>query len=119
MDEKPNFFLRTRDVVEYKAGDVILEEGGQGECMYGIQSGKVDVILNGKALYSLGAGDIFGEMALIDKGTRSARVVAQTDCVAVRVDDKRFEFMIQQTPNFALYVMRVLVERLRYISSQY
>ncbi len=119
MEEKPNYFLRTKDAKSFTAGQVILDEGGTGEVMYGIQSGEVEIILNNKPLYALSAGDIFGEMALIDKGARSARVVAKTDCAVVPIDEKHFEFMIQQTPNFALFVMRVLVERLRYLSAQY
>jgi len=54
-----------------------------------------------------------GEMALIDSSARSATAVARTDCELIPVDDKRFMFLVQQTPFFAIHVMRVLADRLR------
>jgi CRP-like cAMP-binding protein len=60
-----------------------------------------------------GPGAFVGEMALIDRQRRSASAVARTDCKLVRIDEQRFQFMTQQTPFFALEVMRTLVRRLR------
>ena len=54
-----------------------------------------------------------GEMALIDHGPRSATVTASTDCTLAEIDEKRFLFLVQQTPMFALSVMRLLSQRLR------
>ena len=56
---------------------------------------------------------IFGEMALIDDEPRSATVIARTDCRLLEVDRRRFEFMVSETPYFALAVMRVMADRLR------
>jgi CRP-like cAMP-binding protein len=55
----------------------------------------------------------FGEMALIDGGTRSATAIAKTDCKLVPITEKQFLFMVQETPFFALRVMRTLTARLR------
>jgi CRP-like cAMP-binding protein len=52
-------------------------------------------------------------MALIDRAPRSATVEAITDCQFVCVDQKRFKFLVTETPNFALGVMKVLADRLR------
>jgi CRP-like cAMP-binding protein len=52
-------------------------------------------------------------MALIDHGPRSATVTASTDCTLAEIDEKRFLFLVQQTPIFALNVMRTLSHRLR------
>lgn len=52
-------------------------------------------------------------MALIDRNTRSATAVAKTACKLVPIDEKRFKFLVQQTPNFALQLMRIIAERLR------
>ncbi|HEU5100134.1 MAG TPA: Crp/Fnr family transcriptional regulator [Roseiflexaceae bacterium] len=60
-----------------------------------------------------GPGGIVGEMALIDDRPRSATAVAATDCRLVPIDERRFTFLVQQTPMFALAVMRVMAERLR------
>jgi len=52
-------------------------------------------------------------MAMIDDGPRSATVNAKTDCKLLPIDRQRFNFLVQQTPNFAIYVMRVIAVRLR------
>jgi CRP-like cAMP-binding protein len=61
----------------------------------------------------VGRGGIFGEMALIEKENRVATATARTDAKIVSVDETRFLFLVQQTPNFSLHVMRVLSDRLR------
>ena len=58
-------------------------------------------------------GGIMGELALIDSKPRSASAVAKTDCRLVPLDDKQFIFLVQQTPFFAIRVMRIMAERLR------
>ena len=52
-------------------------------------------------------------MALIDHAPRVATVVARTPCKLVAITEKRFLFMVQQTPYFSLQIMRVMAERLR------
>lgn len=59
------------------------------------------------------AGGVFGEMALIDQSPRSASAVAMTPSKVVAVGQKRFTYLVQQTPYFALEIMHVLAERLR------
>lgn len=96
-----------------KAGEIIFSAGDTADEFYVIRSGKVAVRLRNRILSILGEGEIFGEMALIDSGPRSATVTAETDCVIVPVSEKQFLFMISEAPYFALSVMRTLVERLR------
>ena len=81
--------------------------------MYVILDGEVEVSVGTKVLAVVGAGDVIGEMALIDSKARSATAVAKTFCRVVPVDEHRFLFMVQQTPFFSLHVMRVLANRLR------
>jgi len=97
----------------FKAGEKIFMEGQPGEYMYGVISGQVEITKNGKVVDTVGPGGIFGEMALIDKAPRSASAVAKTDCTAAQITEKRFFFLVQQTPNFALHLMRVLTDRVR------
>jgi CRP/FNR family cyclic AMP-dependent transcriptional regulator len=54
-----------------------------------------------------------GEMALIDSKARSATAVAISDCRLAPVNEKRFLFMVQETPFFALHVMRSLTDKIR------
>lgn len=98
---------------DYKAGDVIFREGDPAEEMYVIKAGSVEVRAGNRLLATLGERTIFGEMALIDHGSRSATAVAVSDTTIVPVGEKQFLLMVSRTPYFALNVMRVLVERLR------
>ena len=100
-------------VREYKAGEVIFQEGEQGAEFFVIQSGRVDIQLGNRLLGTLGDHDIFGEMALIDPAPRSATAIAKTDVKLVPVAEKQFLFLVSRTPHFALNVMRVLAQRLR------
>src|SRR5580704_17439816 len=98
-------------VKEYKAGDIIFNEGDAGAEFFVIQSGKVHIRLGNRTLGTLGDRDIFGEMALIDTAPRSASAVAATDVKIVPVGEKQFLFLVGQTPHFALNIMRVLARR--------
>jgi CRP/FNR family cyclic AMP-dependent transcriptional regulator len=100
-------------VREYKAGDIIFREGDPAEDLFIVKSGTVEIRLGNRLLDTLPERSIFGEMALIDPGARSATAVAATDAVIVPVSEKQFLFLVSRTPYFALNVMRVLVRRLR------
>lgn len=97
----------------FRAGEVIFAEGNAGDSMYVLLEGEVSLSVRGNEFWQLSAGELFGEMALIDAQPRSASATARTDCRVVPIDERRFQFLIQQTPYFALHVMRVLVGRLR------
>jgi CRP-like cAMP-binding protein len=64
-------------------------------------------------LETVGPGGIIGEMALINTSARSASAIARTDSKLVPITAKRFQFLVQQTPFFALQVMEVMADRLR------
>ena len=92
---------------------MIFKAGDKGTEFFVIKTGKVRVQLGNRTLQTLGEGEIFGEMALIDTEPRSATLIADTDCVCVPVGEKQFLFMTSEAPYFALSLMRVLVQRLR------
>jgi CRP-like cAMP-binding protein len=110
---KIELFQHAKDFVTFKAGAKIFEAGQPGEYMYAVVEGEVDIVAGGRVLETTAAGGIVGEMALIDRSARSASAIARSDCKLVPVDAKRFEYMVQQTPFFALQVMRIMTERLR------
>ena len=103
----------TQETREFAAGDTIFTAGERGTEFFVLKSGVVSVRLGNRVLQTLGEGEIFGEMALIDDEPRSATVVADTDVVVVPVDETQFLFMTSEAPYFALSLMRVLVQRLR------
>ncbi len=97
----------------FKAGETIFREGDPAEELFVVKSGSVEIRLGNRLLDTLGERSIFGEMALIDHGPRSATAVAATDTSLVPVSEKQFLLLVSRTPYFALNVMRVLVNRLR------
>jgi len=97
----------------FNAGEVIFREGDPAEEMFVVKSGTVEIRIGNRLLDTLSERAIFGEMALIDHGSRSATAVAVTNAAVVPVAEKQFLLMVSRTPYFALNVMRVLVQRLR------
>ena len=113
---KPSFlglFKNEENLVPLKAGEALFKKGDPASCMYVLLSGKLRVGDGNKIFEQLAAGGLVGEMALIDHAPRAATVTALTDCTLAPIDEKRFLFLTQQTPSFALNVMRVLSQRLR------
>jgi CRP/FNR family transcriptional regulator, cyclic AMP receptor protein len=93
------------------AGQTLFNEGEKGNLMYVLLSGTAMILVSNKLVETAEAGAIVGEMAMIDDATRTATVIAKTDCKFLPIEPKRFNFLIQQTPNFALHVMRVIADR--------
>ncbi|HRE47441.1 MAG TPA: cyclic nucleotide-binding domain-containing protein [Aggregatilineales bacterium] len=112
-------FLIFQNTNEYElipAGTHLFDAGDEAEYMYILIEGELNVTQNGKTIDTLNAGDIVGEMGLIDNSPRSVSAIAKTDCKVVPISLKRFMFMVEQTPFFALHVMQVMAERLRRVT---
>ena len=95
------------------AGDALFVEGAEGNQMYVLETGVAEVIVQNLRVETLEHGSIVGEMGLVSPGPHTASVIAKTDCEFVAVNEKRFQFLVQQTPFFAVQVMRIMAERLR------
>ena len=106
--------LYTADNIETRQpGDYIFRVGEAGKLMYVVKSGEVYVKVHGTVVETVGAGNLLGEMALLDNAPRSAEAVAATQCEIIPIDLIRFLALVQQTPFFAIEVMRIMVRRLR------
>lgn len=107
-------FRHETDLKTLATGQSLFKEGEQSNAMYVLMSGAAEVIVQGKVMEEAKPGAIFGEMAMIeDAVVHSASVMAKSDCTFFPIERERFIFLIQQTPNFALHVMRVMSARLR------
>jgi len=108
-----SIFRSTTEFESVPAGQAIFREGEPGDVMFVVKEGEVDIIVHGTVIDTIGPGGLIGEMALIDKQPRSATAVAKSDAKLVRIDERRFQHLVQQTPFFALEVMRIMAHRLR------
>ena len=106
-------FEHSKHVKDYPAGSTIFTQGEPRDVMYVVLAGEVDLQRGGQTFETASPGTLVGEMAMIDRAPRSASAIAKTDCTLVPIDERRFEFMVAETPSFALHVMRILVDRLR------
>lgn len=111
-------FKNTTTFETFAPGATIIAEGSAGKIMYVIKLGQVELCCGGKVIDTLGEGDILGEMSLLeDSSPRSATAKAITECHMVPIDERRFQFLIQQTPYFALEVMRIMAHRIRHMNA--
>jgi CRP-like cAMP-binding protein len=106
-------FANNPDIVRIPAGQPLFSVNDPGHLMYVLTTGSAEVIVNNRVVETLQHGSIVGEMGLVSPGPRSASVVATSNSEFVAIDEKRFLYLVQQTPFFATQVMRVLAERLR------
>lgn len=106
--------FKTSDKLQtFAAGETIFETGQIGDFMYVILEGEVEIRGDSAPLAILSAGEIFGEMALIDNSPRCATARAFSECRVVPVDQYNFTYYVQHSPFFAIQVMSVMANRLR------
>src|SRR5437660_11818400 len=107
---------------EFKRVDVLFREGQPGTEMYVIQSGKVNITKTvretAKILATLGAGEFFGEMSILNHKPRSAGAVVAEDAKLLVIDPKTFEAMLRGSAEIAVRLIKKLGERLQEADDQ-
>ncbi len=101
------------DEVEVGKGKVIVEEGRIGLEFFLIVGGRAAVTRNGKKVATLGPGDHFGEMALLDRHPRSASVVSETDMDLLVLSQRQFNGLLNSVPTIARKMLAAMAKRLR------
>lgn len=112
-----NDFLRLfnadTDCISLNPGQHLFRQGDPSDGFYIVKSGELQILSGNHVFETVGKGGIIGEMALVDGGARSASVRAVTASQVIPLDERRFLFMVQETPHFALWIMKVMSARLR------
>lgn len=108
-----DLFRHDPEFVSLNSGDVLFSKGDVGDLMYVLIEGKAEISIDGIPFELLEHGSFVGEMSIIDGSPRYATVTAVTQCKFVVVNQKRFHFLIDETPGFALEVMKVMSGRLK------
>jgi voltage-gated potassium channel len=96
---------------EFPLGAVIVRRGEHGDCMYFVASGKVEIRVSPEPIY-LGAGEFFGEIALLTGGTRNATVAAAQPCTLLSLDIVDFRELIGRQPDLARIIHEEAERRL-------
>ena len=106
----------------FQDGDIIIHQGEVGDCMFVIQEGQVEIIQEEGdkeiQLAVLGEGDIFGEMAILEREVRTATVRALGLVRVITVDKKNFLRNIHENPVLALRLAEVLSSRIRDLNAE-
>jgi len=101
----------------YADGEAIVRQGAVGDCMYVVQSGRVEVLQATDAgeqhLAFLETGDFFGEMAIFERETRSATVRASGEARVLKVDRKTLLRRIKEDPLLAVNLLQTMSHRIR------
>lgn len=129
-DNERNELAAQLDVVEFEPGQTIFNYGDPGHAIYVISSGEVEVFFKNDTgerivLEVATRGDFFGELSMIDSGTRSASVIATQPTKALRLDRSDLEKFLTLRPSAAMDILtamgrrhRETVERLRHTATR-
>ncbi|ACK71059.1 cyclic nucleotide-binding protein [Gloeothece citriformis PCC 7424] len=108
-----NIFKKQPDQI-FAPGEIIFEQGQEGHTMFGVIEGEVEMSIEGKVIETIQAGDVFGQGAIIQEDhLRASTAKAKTQCKLAVLDREHFLFAVQQTPLFALQVMKSYSDRFR------
>jgi CRP/FNR family cyclic AMP-dependent transcriptional regulator len=99
--------------VEFDSGQVIARQGDVGTGFFIVASGSVRVVRDGETIATLGPGEFFGELSVLDGQPRTAQVLAAEPTVVLGLASWDFEAVVRERPEVALAVMRGLASRLR------
>lgn len=100
------------------AGSTLVQQGDLGREAFVVVEGEAVASIDGSEVAVLGPGDCIGEIALLDKGPRSATVVARTDMSVLVLDPREFKGLLLQVPAIAIKVATALAERVRVLDSK-
>ena len=106
----------------YGDGEAIVRQGDVGDCMYVVQTGRVEVLqstaIGEQHLAFLEAGDFFGEMSVFEKETRSATVRASGEARVLKVDKKTLLRRIKEDPLLAVNLLQTMSHRIRDLNAE-
>ena len=104
---------KASDEVEVKAGRVLVDQGRPGHEFFLILEGEASVRRNNRKVAELTQGQYFGELALLDRGPRTATVVADTDMKVLVLGQREFLGVLDDVPGLAYKILRIMAGRLR------
>lgn len=106
----------------YKDREIIVKQGDVGDCMYVIQEGRVEIVVEKDGQEILiairGESEFFGEMAIFERELRMATVRALGEARILTIDEKNFLRRIHEDPSLAYRVVRTMSQRIRALAAR-
>jgi CRP/FNR family cyclic AMP-dependent transcriptional regulator len=102
--------------VSFAAGTIVFNQGDPGTCMYVVQSGIVEMVIGDKVVEVCWPNEAIGFMSMIDGAPRSSTARVKDTAEFSALDQRKFRFMVDEVPNFAIYVMGTMARRIRGMS---
>jgi CRP-like cAMP-binding protein len=126
-DAQLETFIRLVEVVNFPAFGTVVRKGDHGDSMFLVLEGELRArtVIDGResTLSTLGPGDFFGEVALLDHGPRSADVLANKDSLVLKISGAAIEKIVRESPQaaapFLLALGKSLVGRTRNLTKRY
>jgi CRP-like cAMP-binding protein len=105
--------LGVMDIVSVPSGEFLFREGDDANALYIVRTGELQITSTGTIFETITVGGVVGELAMADKGARSASVLAITDAELWAIDTHGFLALVEADPNFSLAIMTIMARRLR------
>jgi CRP/FNR family cyclic AMP-dependent transcriptional regulator len=109
---------KASDEIRVPAGKVLVSEGTTGREFYLILEGQAVVRRGGRRVAMLGPGQYFGELSLLDRGPRTATVVADTDMALLVLGQREFSSILEAVPTVSHKLLEAMAHRLRECDSK-
>ena len=110
-----DLFRNETNIVQLAPGEFLYREGDKADNMYVLLEGEIEIKV-GEYVKTASEGALIGQAALIEERPRVANAVAKSACRLAQIDRQRFDFLVQQHPQFATYAMKSLVDHLRHVT---
>ncbi len=111
-DKELEAVAKVIEVVDVKAGEVLVKQGDRGHEFYVISDGVADVVRDGTTVATLKPGDFFGELAVLDPQPRTATVEMTTEGQVLILSEREFFGMLQSAPTLSRKLLIGLARRL-------
>jgi CRP-like cAMP-binding protein len=109
---------KASDEIDVQAGRVLVEQGRPGHEFFLIIDGQASVRRNDRKIATLTEGQYFGELSLLDRGPRSASVIADTDMTVLVLGQREFSGVLDDVPELAHKLLASMARRLREADSK-
>jgi CRP/FNR family cyclic AMP-dependent transcriptional regulator len=110
------FAQRAGASVNYPAGSIVFKKDDPGSCLYIVQSGVIEMVIGDTVVEICGPNEAIGFMSMVDGAARSSTARVKETCELSLIDQRKFRFMVDEVPNFALYIMGAMGRRIRGMS---